>query len=112
MLRSFGYAARVGLQTHTRQPGALALLDPWADMWEMWSAVAFLCAYLETAADAPFVSSVPSDLRMLLETFVLEKAVYELMYELNNRPEWVVVPLRGLLNVIRPRSARDDAPSD
>ena len=37
---------------------------------------------------------------MLLDTFLLEKALYEVRYELNNRPDWVPIPLRGILSLM------------
>jgi len=40
----------------------------------------------------------PENLERLLEFFILEKAIYELNYELNNRPEWVIIPLRGIIS--------------
>lgn len=76
-------------------------LDRWARFWTAWASAAFLGGYLEEAqsSDAPGRSFLPADghqLRVLLEAHLLEKAVYELGYELNNRPDWVTVPLQGI----------------
>jgi maltose alpha-D-glucosyltransferase/alpha-amylase len=41
-----------------------------------------------------------ADLETLLQTYILQKAIYELNYELNNRPDWVIVPLRGIKAIV------------
>jgi maltose alpha-D-glucosyltransferase/alpha-amylase len=61
---------------------------------------AFLGAYLESAAGAPYLPDDDGDLTVLLETALLEKAVYELGYELNNRPDWVLIPLLGIRDLL------------
>ena len=102
MLRSFSYAAYANLLSYTaRRPEEYARLEPWAAFWEKWVSVAFLKAYLQTAAGAPFLPDAREHLSMLLESFLLDKALYELNYELNNRPNWVRIPLRGILNLTR-----------
>jgi len=57
--------------------------------------VAFLRSYLDEVKEAPFVPKEPAELKTILSVFLLEKTVYELGYELNHRPGWTVVPLRG-----------------
>jgi maltose alpha-D-glucosyltransferase/alpha-amylase len=42
----------------------------------------------------------PDDLKILMDAFLLDKAVYEIGYELNNRPDWVKVPLQGILQLL------------
>lgn len=100
MLRSFHYAAWGALIEGTRA-GTLggrdfAAMEPWASLWSTWTSWAFLKSYLECAGDAPFVPADRGELRVLLDAFVLEKAIYELGYELNNRPDWVAIPLRAI----------------
>jgi maltose alpha-D-glucosyltransferase/alpha-amylase len=63
---------------------------------------AFLKSYLATAGNASFVPRAADDLDLQLNTMLLEKALYELRYELNMRPEWVRIPLRGILEVVTP----------
>ena len=65
-------------------------------MWQRWISTAFLQTYLETAAGADFVPASREDLRTLIEFHLIDKCAYELSYELNNRPDWVDVPLIGL----------------
>jgi len=61
-------------------------------------AAEFLCAYLASAT-GDFLPANREDFRRLLETFLLDKALYELEYELNNRPTWVRIPLAGILSI-------------
>ena len=61
---------------------------------------AFLRAYRDTAGGAPFLPAAPERFTALLDAFMLDKAFYELAYELNNRPDWVRIPLRGVLALL------------
>jgi maltose alpha-D-glucosyltransferase/alpha-amylase len=100
MLRSFGYAAQVALMTHVaRRPGDLDRLVPWAQLWEQWVCSVFLHAYLRTVAGSELIPADRATLEGVLEGFLLDKVLYELRYELNNRPAWVRVPLAGLLSL-------------
>jgi len=100
MLRSFSYAALTGLDvaTHTR-PEDLARLTPWARLWETGVSSAFRHAYLAATEGTTLVPRDADDFDTLLRAFVVEKALYELAYELNNRPDWTHIPLLGLLNL-------------
>jgi maltose alpha-D-glucosyltransferase/alpha-amylase len=101
MLRSYQYAAYGALFSRlgatTVSPDDAACLRRWADFWAFWVSAAFLRSYLETADGASFVPASRSDLETLLEVFVLEKVVYEINYEMNNRPSWLSIPLNGVL---------------
>ncbi len=100
MLRSFSYASQVALMGHVaRRPGDLERLLPWAGLWERSVACVFLRSYRRTAGPAPFLPASPAEFRRVLEAFLLDKALYELQYELDNRPAWVRVPLAGLLDL-------------
>jgi maltose alpha-D-glucosyltransferase/alpha-amylase len=104
MIRSFDYAAHTGLTRMAARglsrPGAD--LAPWAACWQAWVSAAFLRAYLDTAGTAVFVPGERQELDRLLTIYLLEKAVYELGYELNNRPEWVRLPLEGISRLVEP----------
>jgi maltose alpha-D-glucosyltransferase/alpha-amylase len=105
MLRSFSYAALTGLSAAAATlPDNPERLTPSADAWERWAADAFLRAYMDTARTASFLPARADDLETLLQAFVLDKALYELGYELNSRPDWVHIPLRGLLRIMENRS--------
>jgi maltose alpha-D-glucosyltransferase / alpha-amylase len=102
MVRSLDYAAYAGLFAFTKaRPDEFARLEPWAERWQRWTSAAFLREYLSAAAGAPFLPTESEQTRRLLRLFALGKAFYELVYELNNRPDWVRIPLRGLLALLR-----------
>jgi maltose alpha-D-glucosyltransferase/alpha-amylase len=74
-------------------------------MWSSWATAAYLRSYLETARLGSFLPETNEELRLLLELFVLEKALYELGYELSSRPDWVLIPLEGILHLLREGTA-------
>jgi maltose alpha-D-glucosyltransferase/alpha-amylase len=97
MLRSFHYAAYAALFSELEKDGADALrLELLASAWHSWVSAAFLREYLAVAGEGSFLPASEVDLRLLLDAHILEKAVYELIYELNNRPGWVRIPLQAL----------------
>ncbi len=61
---------------------------------------AFLRAYLDESAKGSHLPKTPEESAVLLDAHLLEKALYEISYELNNRPDWVRIPLRGVLDLI------------
>jgi maltose alpha-D-glucosyltransferase/alpha-amylase len=77
-----------------------------ARAWEVVARTAFLDAYRDTAQRATLYASW-DEARALLNLFLLEKAFHELAYEVDNRPDWVRVPLAGLLDLFNRRSAQD-----
>jgi maltose alpha-D-glucosyltransferase/alpha-amylase len=98
MLRSFSYAAYASLINYTkRYPEDISRLEPWTRLWERSVGAEFLRAYRETAGQANFVSLSGGDFRKLLNVFLMDKALYEVLYELNSRPEWIRIPLMGIL---------------
>jgi maltose alpha-D-glucosyltransferase / alpha-amylase len=102
MLRSYSYAAWSGLFAWSRAHGADALgREPWATLWETSVTAAFLSSYLADTHGASFIPSDDRQLAALLELLMIDKALYELDYELNNRPEWLPVPIEGLLRLVR-----------
>jgi maltose alpha-D-glucosyltransferase/alpha-amylase len=105
MLRSFHYAATTELlaargRIAGLEPEASSRLDAWAREWVRGLSGAFLRAYLERLDGSSILPRGPRELEALLEVSLLEKAVYELGYELNNRPSWVDIPLRGLRELV------------
>jgi maltose alpha-D-glucosyltransferase/alpha-amylase len=98
MLRSFSYAANATLMTYTtRHPEDFESLAPWASLWERTVSAEFLSTYRDVAAGSNILPAAEEDFRRLLDACLLEKATCELMYELNNRPIWVRIPLAGIL---------------
>ena len=104
MLRSFHYAAMGSMLDHLRagtlSSSMLDALGPWARMWEAWASWAYLKGYLDRASGADFIPREREELRILLDSFLLDKAIYELGYEMNNRPDWVAIPLQGISQVL------------
>jgi maltose alpha-D-glucosyltransferase / alpha-amylase len=104
MLRSFDYAVEQALRAPSTamlvpdDPGVV--LRDWARAAGRWMSAAFLARYLETAAERRLVPDDPSQARRLLEALVLEKAVYELGYEMDHRPEWITTPVRGIVELL------------
>jgi len=101
MIRSFSYAAHAGLFAYTAaRPDTFEHFQRWADVWETWTTAAFLRGYFAATAEALFVPRNAAQRDELLGLFVLEKALYELNYELNNRPEWLRIPLFGIRRLL------------
>jgi maltose alpha-D-glucosyltransferase / alpha-amylase len=97
MLRSFSYAAYASLINYSaRHPEDISRLEPWARLWERVVSAEFLHAYRETAQGAEFLPPESGHFRQLLGFFLLDKALYEVRYELNSRPAWVRIPLLGI----------------
>jgi maltose alpha-D-glucosyltransferase/alpha-amylase len=107
MLRSFSYVAFAGLKDYegntdpSTQSPLTASLHKWAHAWQRHASAEFLYAYHETIAKNPQLLPPPREAQKLLEAFVLEKSLYELQYELNNRPTWVHIPLAGILTLCK-----------
>ena len=104
MLRSFHYAAYVPLLAEISgrevTQERLNALDFWAQYWQTWVSATFLKAYLRTSGSASFVPQSREELAVLLDAYVIAKAVYELGYELNNRPSWLRIPLQSVSKLL------------
>jgi maltose alpha-D-glucosyltransferase/alpha-amylase len=106
MLRSFHYAPYA--VAFGAAPGSyvraedMAMIETGARFWHQWVSVAFLRAYLATSAQGKHkhLPSDPEAVEVLLSSYLIEKALYEIVYELNNRPDWVRIPLRGVLDLL------------
>jgi len=100
MMRSFQYAAYSALWQPAMRTEDVAFLERWADIWYARISQVFLTSYLDATKGAPFIPANEEGLRVSLEANLLDKAVYEIAYELNNRPEWVVIPIRGIKHIL------------
>ena len=102
MLRSFHYAAYAPLlQEGNAERSSYEELRSWAQYWQKWVSAAFLNSYLEVSRGAIFIPRRREVLALLLDAYLLDKAVYELGYELNNRPSWVRIPLDGISQLLQ-----------
>jgi maltose alpha-D-glucosyltransferase/alpha-amylase len=106
MVRSFHYAGRTAALRLTRDLGTSmasvdrTTIDGWISFWHRWISGTFLDSYLEVAAGAEYLPHDLAQLTELFNFFYLEKAIYELGYEANSRPEWVDIPARGILDIL------------
>jgi maltose alpha-D-glucosyltransferase / alpha-amylase len=101
MLRSFNYAAWAALMKYSsRRPEDQTRLEPWAQLWDRAMSAEFMHAYCKTISSGALVPKNPSSFRALLDLYLLEKAFYELAYELNSRPDWVKIPLMGIASLL------------
>jgi maltose alpha-D-glucosyltransferase/alpha-amylase len=104
MMRSFHYAtyaALLGQGESSLRPEDAPALSGAAEFWYRWVETIFLREYIFAATAGNFLPPSSEQLKILLEVYVLEKALYEVVYELNHRPEWVAIPLRGILQILR-----------
>ncbi len=110
MVRSFHYAAYNALLGRgTDQAGGstsirtedYSHLEAWCQYWYRWVAATFVQSYRLTAQDAKFLPEAEFEFKILLDAFILSKAVYELGYELGHRPDWVSMPLLGILDILK-----------
>jgi maltose alpha-D-glucosyltransferase/alpha-amylase len=102
MLRSFNYAALSKLRNNSIRPEDAVQLKPWARFWDFWVSVNYLKGYFETPANSTFMPKSQEEINLMLSVYTLAKAIYELAYELNNRPDWVDIPIAGILQVMKP----------
>jgi maltose alpha-D-glucosyltransferase / alpha-amylase len=102
MLRSFHYATYSALFKHTaiRQED-VEILEKWAELWYHYISGIFIKNYLQAVAKTKLIPDNQEDLETMLNTYILEKAVYELNYELNNRPDWVIIPVKGIKSIMQ-----------
>ncbi len=104
MIRSFQYATEAVLRGGRVRPEDRVTLEPWAVAWTRWVSATYLAAYLQTVAGKRLVPAEDKLTDLLLEFYELEKVIYEVDYELGSRPDWVRIPLIGLLRILARRS--------
>jgi maltose alpha-D-glucosyltransferase/alpha-amylase len=113
MIRSFDYATYAALFQHMErgnlQPEQLRHVEPWTRLWYRWVSAVFLKEYLAVLGDSDLLPKSKTELAVLLDAHLLEKAIYEIGYELNTRPDWIKIPLQGVLQLLpaaaNPRAA-------
>ena len=103
MMRSFHYVSHAALRGHAPAfvvENVAIPVETWVAFWYAWCSASFLQTYLAEARAGKFLPADEAQLRTLLSAYLLEKALYELRYELNNRPDWVKIPLEGILQLL------------
>ncbi len=110
MLRSFNYAALSALRKLTAErPGDVELLNPLVAAWERGARDAFLAGYRAGVDGAACYPAAEQQAEALTEFFTIEKALYEVRYELDNRPAWIDIPVAGLIALAVPPAATHSA---
>ena len=103
MIRSFDYAAWAGLYDFLQRSRLgrehLPSFEPWLRLWGQAVSSVFLRAYRQTMGESDIVPRSDDELSAMLPAYLLNKAVYEVGYELNNRPFWLRIPLLGILEM-------------
>ena len=101
MVRSFSYVVQSALAQFlvVQEAGSEINLRAWARLWENAACAEFLRAYRTAIAADPSLLPDPERAQALFAAYVLEKALYELLYELNNRPAWLRIPVAGILSM-------------
>ena len=103
MIRSFHYAAfsplTKGESGVVVRSEDVETLRSWATAWYGWVSACFLSGYF-TSVNRDLIPRDAEELEILLDAYLLEKAIYELGYEMNNRPDWIVIPINGILDLI------------
>ena len=104
MIRSFQYAAYAALFGKiagiTARPDLAPLLESLAAFWSEWVSATYLKSYFHMAGDRSFIPGTAAERRLLLDVFLLEKALQEVHYDLMNRPDWARIPLRGIVKLV------------
>jgi maltose alpha-D-glucosyltransferase/alpha-amylase len=104
MMLSFHYAAQVALLKQAEhgslQESQMKSAASWARYWSAWVGARFVKAYLDSSRSAPYIPSSEAGLHILLEAALLRNAIYEVGFELNNRPDWVRIPLLAILELM------------
>jgi maltose alpha-D-glucosyltransferase/alpha-amylase len=104
LLRSFDYAANAALRREFER-GAISVANlprfaVWASRWSRWISAACLESYLSQMGNSDVLPANVAARALLLEAYLLRKAVYEVAYEMNNRPDWLPIPCQGILALL------------
>ena len=103
MVRSFDYAADEALRSSVeRGMGTIEALDPWAHTFETWCAQRYVQAYLTRIAKTEILPDDAADTAALLDIAIIQKAAYEVRYEIGHRPDRIGVPWAALQRMITP----------
>ncbi len=110
MITSFHYVAYESFFINNHVPkDEMESLLPFAEQWAHYMSGFFVKAYIETINDTPVIPKEKKDFEVVLQTFLLERALIHLNYELHNRPEWVLAPIRIIKSIM---SIRKDVPEE
>ncbi len=103
MIRSFHYAAHMALhgqKSTVVRSEDVPRLEEWSRAWYLWVSATFMHSYYELMSDTPVLPARAEDVEVMLNGYLLQKALYEVKYEMNNRPDWLHVPVRGIMQLL------------
>ena len=100
MLRSFSYAAATMAAGVERQLD-MTTRELRSARWERDGRAAYFAGYLAAPGHGQLLPSTDDNVKALVALFETEKVFYELSYELNNRPEWVGIPMKGIARLLQ-----------
>jgi maltose alpha-D-glucosyltransferase / alpha-amylase len=107
MLRSFEFTTYAALfkqlDLGTLHEERLPQLEPWTGFWYRWVSSVYLNAYLEVVGKTDLLPKSMEELKVLFDVHLLEKAVYEIRYELKHRPSWLKIPFRAIMKLLEPK---------
>jgi len=108
MIRSLHYAAYSNiLSPEYDQQRKEGNLEEWAETWHYYISRLYIKGYFDKAGNKDYIPKDQDDFKILMHTFLLEKALHELNYEIENRPEWIIIPLRGIKSVLKHYNRED-----
>ena len=96
MLRSIDYAIRFFLKENPQFQN----LEPWYLLWRFWVSGHFMQSYIEMIKTSDLLPDDEDHIRYMTEALVIDKALYEIGYEIGTRPDWVYIPMRGILDML------------
>jgi maltose alpha-D-glucosyltransferase/alpha-amylase len=109
MIRSFEFTTYAALfkqlDLGTLHEERLPQLEPWTGFWYRWVSSVYLNSYLEVVGKTDLLPRSKEELKVLFDVHLLEKAVYEIGYELKHRPSWLKIPFRAIAKLIEPKTA-------
>jgi maltose alpha-D-glucosyltransferase/alpha-amylase len=115
MLRSFHYAAMSSLfgevSSADVRPVDRQYLAPWAEVWMHWVSASYLDGYLGIAREGAFLPKTNAEIEALLRIYLLEKALYEIAYELGHRPDWVAIPIEATERLLAHQGSKSQLPN-
>ncbi len=101
MLRSLHYAVyQAYFNKISVRPEDKEYLGGWLETWYKHISSKFIKAYIEASGESSYLPKEQEQVEALLNVYIMEKAVYEIGYEINNRPDWTLIPLRGLVEIV------------
>ncbi|MEN6383624.1 MAG: hypothetical protein ABFD79_00310 [Phycisphaerales bacterium] len=100
MIRSFHYASYSPVLNESIKEADSDLIGFWTNQWYQFVSEVFLDSYFNNLSGTDFLPDALEDLEYVLDFYMLEKAIYELDYELHNRPAWLIAAANGILHII------------